>query len=46
VREQDVARLHPYWYKHVNVASHYSFHAQELGAGRRPLRDPELPEDE
>jgi TnpA family transposase len=47
VREQDVARLHPYWYKHINVAGHYSFHAQELGAaGRRPLRDPDLPDDE
>jgi hypothetical protein len=32
VREEDVARLHPYWYKHINVAGHYSFHAQELGA--------------
>jgi TnpA family transposase len=47
VREQDVARLHPYWYKHINVAGHYSFHAQELGGtGRRPLRDPDLPDDE
>ena len=47
VREEDVARLHPYWYKHINVAGHYSFHAQELGAaGHRPLRDPDLPDDE
>jgi TnpA family transposase len=47
VREQDVTRLHPYWYKHVNVAGHYSFHAQELGdTARRPLRDPDLPDDE
>jgi Tn3 transposase DDE domain len=47
VRDEDVARLHPYWYKHINVAGHYSFHAQELGGtGLRPLRDPNLPEDE
>lgn len=47
VREEDVARLHPYWYKHINVAGHYSFQAPELGGtGRRPLRDPDLPDDE
>jgi Tn3 transposase DDE domain len=47
VRDEDIARLHPYWYKHINVAGHYSFHAQELGAaGLRPLRDPDLPDDE
>jgi hypothetical protein len=47
VRDEDAARLHPYWYKHVNVTGHYSFHAQELGAAaRRPLRDPDLPGDE
>lgn len=47
VRDEDIARLHPYWYKHINVAGHYSFQAQELGGlGRRPLRDPDLPDDE
>jgi TnpA family transposase len=47
VRDEDVARLHPYWYSHINVIGHYSFQAQELdGTGRRPLRDPALPDDE
>ena len=47
VREQDVARLHPYWYKPINVAGHYGFQAQELGGtGRRPLRDRDLPDDD
>jgi hypothetical protein len=44
VRDEDVARLHPYWYSHINVIGHYSFRAQELGGtGRRPLRNPDLP---
>ncbi len=37
VRDEDVARLHPYWYKHINVAGHYSFQPQELrSAAYRP----------
>ncbi|MEU5940934.1 Tn3 family transposase [Micromonospora sp. NPDC047548] len=41
VREADVARLHPYWHRHINVAGHYSFTPPALGAdGRRALRDP------
>jgi hypothetical protein len=44
---RSAVNMHPYWYKHINVAGHYSFHAQELGAaGLRPLRDPDLPDDE
>jgi len=47
VRDEDVARLHPYWYKHINVHGHYSFQAPEFGGTvRRVLRDPDLPGDD
>jgi hypothetical protein len=47
VREEDIARLHPYWYSHINVVGHYSFHPPELsGTGRRPLRDPDLADND
>ena len=47
VRDEDVARLHPYWYAHVNVHGHYAFAAPNLaaGIGRRPLRDADQPDD-
>ena len=40
---QDVARLQPYWYKHINVHGHYAFHPPDLagGIGQRALRDPD-----
>ena len=46
--EEDVARLHPYWYSHINVVGHYSFRPPELlsGTGRRPLRDPDLADND
>lgn len=45
VRDADVARLHPYWFKHVNVHGHYSFTPPDLDAdGRRALRDPDQPD--
>jgi hypothetical protein len=42
VRDEDVTRLHPYWYKHINVHGHYAFTPPTLagGVGTRPLRDP------
>ena len=42
VREEDVARLSPYMYAHINVHGHYSFMPLNLGVGvgNRPLRDP------
>jgi len=47
VRDEDVARLHPYWYKHINVHGHYSFEAPGLGgSGRRSLRDPDAEHDD
>jgi TnpA family transposase len=45
VRDEDVARLSPYVRRHLNVHGHYSFLLPEL-AGRRPLRDPDSPDDE
>jgi TnpA family transposase len=43
VLDRDVARLHPYWHKHINVHGHYPFHLPHLanGIGSRPLQDPE-----
>jgi hypothetical protein len=48
VRDEDVARLHPYMYAHINVHGHYAFQPPNLvpGVGSRPLRDPDLPDDE
>jgi len=42
VREEDVARLSPYLFAHINVHGHYSFAPLDLeaGVGNRPLRDP------
>ncbi|MFI9413993.1 transposase [Nocardia gamkensis] len=44
VRPEDVARLSPYMYKHINVHGHYSFPACSLGTNRRELRDPDGPD--
>jgi TnpA family transposase len=47
VRDEDVARLSPYWYRHINVHGHYSFQTPDLGStGRRMLRSPDLPDDD
>lgn len=48
VREEDVARLHPYMYAHINVHGHYAFQQPNLvaGIGSRRLRNPDLPDDE
>ncbi|MET8759889.1 Tn3 family transposase [Lentzea sp. NPDC004782] len=42
VLDEDVLRIYPYWYAHINVHGHYSFQPLQLaeGIGRRPLRDP------
>ena len=40
VLDADVARLHPYWYAHINVHGHYTFHHPAWTTHRRPLRDP------
>jgi hypothetical protein len=43
VRDEDIARWHPYWFKRINVHGHYAFHSPNIagGIGRRPLRNPE-----
>ncbi len=47
VREENVARLHPYIYAHINVHGHYAFQPPNLaGIGSRRLRNPDLPDDE
>jgi TnpA family transposase len=43
--DEDVARLSPFIRKHINVRGRYSFYRPEPGGGRRPLRDPEAPDD-
>lgn len=45
VRGADVARLSPFIRKHINVHGPYSFYRPGLGGGRRPLRDPDAPDD-
>ncbi|MGB7981593.1 MAG: Tn3 family transposase [Candidatus Nanopelagicales bacterium] len=48
VLDEDVTRLHPYWYKHINVHGHYAFYPPTPGGeiGSRPLRDPDRPDDD
>jgi hypothetical protein len=47
VSDEDVTRLHPYWYKHINVHGHYSFQPPGNGSpARRPLRNPDIPDDD
>jgi TnpA family transposase len=41
VRDEDVARLSAYIREHINVHGHRSFELGDLGAGQRPLRDPD-----
>ncbi|MGO4612679.1 Tn3 family transposase [Nocardia sp. 2YAB30] len=45
VRDEDVARLHPYLYAHINVHGHYAFSPPDPDAAIRPLRDPAADED-
>ena len=46
VLDEDVARLSPFICKHINVHGRHSFHRPDLGGGRRPLRNPDAPDDE
>lgn len=48
VSDEDVTRLHPYWFKHINVHGHYAFTLPTLagGVGTRTLREPESGESE
>jgi hypothetical protein len=45
VREEDVARLSPLGYKHLNVLGRYAFTAPPAGQ-LRPLRDPSTTDDD
>lgn len=45
VRDEDVARLSTFIRKHINVRGRYSFYRPASGGRRRPLRDPEAPDD-
>lgn len=46
VREEDVARLHLYWYAHINVHGHYTFRPPTWATRHRPLRDPDNPDED
>jgi TnpA family transposase len=46
VREEDVARLSPFVFKHLNVHGHYFFLLPDMPGGLRELRDPEAPDEE
>ncbi len=46
VLDEDVVRLSAYMRKHINVDGHYSFQLPALGGARRPLRDPDAPDDD
>ena len=46
VLDVDVARLHPYWYAHINVHGHYTFHHPAWTTAKRPLCDPDHGDDE
>jgi hypothetical protein len=46
VRDEDVARLSPFVRHHIDMHGRYSFQPPDLPVGLRPLRDPEVPEDE
>jgi hypothetical protein len=45
VRDEDVARLSPLGFKHLNFLGRYSFTAPQIGS-LRELRDPGEPDDE
>jgi len=46
VKDEDVLRLSPYVRKHINFHGHYAFPAIGPSTNRRPLRDPDAPDDE
>jgi TnpA family transposase len=46
VNEADVVRLSPFAHKHIEVHGRYTVALPELPGGRRPLRDPDAPDDE
>jgi TnpA family transposase len=46
VRDEDVLRLSPYAYKHIQVHGTYTFRAPNLSAGLLPLRDPDAPDED
>jgi TnpA family transposase len=46
VLDADAARLSAYQHRHINVHGHYSFALPDLGGHRRPLRDPDAPDEE
>ena len=46
VAEADVVRLSPFARKHVEVHGRYTIALPNLPGGRRPLRDPDQPDDE
>ena len=46
VLDADAARLSAYQYRHINVHGHYSFTLPDLGGDRRPLREPDAPDEE
>lgn len=46
VLDEDVARLSPFVFKHLNVHGHYFFILPDLPGGVRELRDPEAADEE
>ncbi len=45
VRNEDVQRLSPLGYDHINLLGRYQFSATDLASGQlRPLRDPATPQ--
>ncbi|MGP3920991.1 Tn3 family transposase [Nonomuraea sp. 10N515B] len=46
VLDEDVARLSPLGYKHINTLGRYNFIASQPGEGLRPLRDPSQHEED
>ena len=47
MRDEDVARLSPHMYAHINFHGHYAFKQLNLaaGIGSRALRDPATADD-
>ncbi|GAA1512914.1 hypothetical protein GCM10009677_52390 [Sphaerisporangium rubeum] len=46
VLDEDVARLSPLGYKHINTLGRYNFIASQPGESLRPLRDPSQHEED
>jgi hypothetical protein len=46
VHAEDVARLSPFVFKHLNVHGHYFFLLPDMPGGLRELRDPEAADEE